>query len=374
MDHIRQRIRSAGPKKILACDGGGIRGLLSMEVLVFMEELLRKELGAGEEFVLGDYFGFVAGTSTGAIIAACVALRMPAKTIRQFYLDSGKAMFDRASILKRLKYKFEDDKLADKLKETFGRDATLGSEKLKSVLMMVTRNVSTDSPWPLSNNPFAKYNADTRTDCNLKLPLWQLVRASTAAPTYFPPEVVQIGQHKFVFVDGGVTPYNNPAFLAFLSATSEPFGMNWNTGEKDLLVVSVGTGSSANARADLDPDRMNVLYNASTIPGALMYGALNEQDLLCRAFGKCLAGDAIDREWGDMIGKRGPVNPKLFTYMRYNVDLSRKGLDELGLKHIDPEHIQLLDSVQYMDELRTVGQALAENRVKREHFADFLTR
>src|ERR1043165_1169160 len=97
---LKQRIRAERSKKILACDGGGIRGLLSMEVLVYMEDLLRKELKAGDDFVLGDYFDFVAGTSTGAIIAACVALRMPAKKIRQFYLDSGKAMFDRASLLK----------------------------------------------------------------------------------------------------------------------------------------------------------------------------------------------------------------------------------------------------------------------------------
>ena len=56
--------------------------------------------------------------------------------------------------------------------------------------MMVMRNHSTDSPWPVSNNPYAKYNDRSRDDCNLDLPLWQLVRASTAAPTYFPPEVV----------------------------------------------------------------------------------------------------------------------------------------------------------------------------------------
>jgi uncharacterized protein len=52
------------------------------------------------------------------------------------------------------------------------------------------RNVTTDSPWPVTNNPYAKYNARNRADRNLDLPLWQLVRASTAAPVYFPPEVV----------------------------------------------------------------------------------------------------------------------------------------------------------------------------------------
>ena len=73
------------------------------------------------------------------------------------------------------------------------------------------------------------------------------------------------------------------------------------------------------------------LYNATSIPSALMFAALNEQDFLCRVFGKCLAGDPLDREVGDMIGKRGPVQPKLFTYLRYNAELTRAGLDELGL-------------------------------------------
>ena len=77
------------------------------------------------------------------------------------------------------------------MQEVFGRDTTLGSDKLKTVLMMVMRNATTDSPWPVSNNPFAKYNqrvrddGSSRDDCNLDIPLWQLVRASTAAPVYF---------------------------------------------------------------------------------------------------------------------------------------------------------------------------------------------
>jgi uncharacterized protein len=377
---VKDRVLSKGPKKILTLDGGGIRGLITVEVLIKIERLLRDRAGPGSQMVLADYFDFVAGTSTGAIIAAGIALGMPAEKIRDFYLDSGKEMFDRANILKRLRYKFEDDKLANQLKTVFGADTLLGSDKLRCVLMMVTRNVSTDSPWPISNNPFALYNATTRDDCNLKLPLWQLVRASTAAPTYFPPEVVAVGARKFVFVDGGVTPYNNPAFLAFLMATSQPYKMGWQTGESDMLVISIGTGSSANANVNLDPDRMHLLYNATSIPGALMYGALNEQDMLCRVFGKCLAGDSIDREFKDgigtdpvseLIGTLGPVNPKLFTYARYNVDLTYEGLEAIGVEGVDPERIQLLDSVQYMDDLQKVGAALAEKRVTREHFAAF---
>ena len=102
-------------------------------------------------------------------------------------------MFDQASLLRRFRYKFEDENLAAMLQEVIGAETTLGSDRLQTLLMVVLRNATTDSPWPVSNNPYAKYNDPARPDCNLDLPLWQLVRASTAAPTYFPPEVVQIG-------------------------------------------------------------------------------------------------------------------------------------------------------------------------------------
>ncbi|MGH7930126.1 MAG: patatin-like phospholipase family protein, partial [Candidatus Binatia bacterium] len=195
--------------------------------------------------------------------------------------------------------------------------------------------------------------------------------ASTAAPTYFPPEIVKVGSKDFIFVDGGVTMYNNPAFQAFLMATVEPFNVNWPAGEDKLLVVSVGTGTSPYANADLRPDEMNVLYNATSIPSALMFAALNEQDFLCRVFGKCLAGDPLDREVGDMITKNGPVQPKLFTYLRYNAELTREGLNSMGLNDIEPAKVQQLDSIEFIADLQRVGRAVAEQKVKAEHFAGF---
>jgi hypothetical protein len=179
--------------------------------------------------------------------------------------------------------------------------------------MMVLRNATTDSPWPLTNNPAAKYNDGTRPGCNLKLPLWQLVRASTAAPTYFPPEVIHV-DHDFVFVHGGVTMYNNLAFQHFLMVTSEPYHLLWPTGEEKILLVSVGTGACANANSNLSPEEMNLIYNAGTIRSALIAAALHEQDFVCRIFGKCLAGDLLDREIGTVIGQGIPNVPKLFTY------------------------------------------------------------
>jgi hypothetical protein len=145
------------------------------------------------------------------------------------------------------------------------------------------------------------------------------------------------------------------------------------TGTDKLLVLSVGTGAAADANAELAPDRMNLLFNAGRIPSALMYAALTEQDVLCRVFGDCLMGDVIDSELKDLIGEggRGPVERKLFTYVRYTADLSRKGLDDLGLGHARPEEVQKLDSVDAIPQMREVGRAVAARKVHAEHFARF---
>src|SRR5438132_2896504 len=367
---LMAKIQAGSRKKILALDGGGIRGILTVEILARIEELLRQKSGCGQDFVLADYFDFFAGTSTGAIVAACLSWGMTVDRIRNFYLQNGTEMFDKASLLDRYyRHKFQSEKLSARLQAEFGAETTLGSDKLKTLLMMVLRNASTDSPWPVSNNPAAKYNNCTRPDCNLNLPLWQLVRASTAAPTYFPPEIVKVGQKEFIFVDGGITMYNNPSFQAFLMATVEPYNLNWPSGENEMLIVSIGTGTSPYANADLQPDEMNVLYNATSIPSALMFAALNEQDFLCRVFGRCLAGDPLDREVGDMIGKRGPLQPKLFTYLRYNAELTRAGLNELDLTDVEPMHVQQLDSVKFVGDLQRVGKRMAERKIKADHFA-----
>src|SRR5437588_4134025 len=170
--------------------------------------------------------------------------------------------------------------------------------------MLVLRNHSSDSPWPLSNNPNAKYNKPGRKDCNLNLPLWQLVRASTAAPTYFRSERIIVGKTPFDFMDGGVTMYNNPAFQLFLMATIEPYNLCWLVGEANMLMISIGSGTSPSEKAKMNTNQMHLLFNAKSIPSALMYAALNEQDLLCRVFGKCLFGAPLDREIGDLIGNK----------------------------------------------------------------------
>lgn len=390
-EQVLARMKSTGPKKILACDGGGILGLMSVEILAKLEADLRIRF-AKPDLVLADYFDFVCGTSTGAIIASCISTGMSTEQIRKFYTDSGKQMFDKASLLKRLKYSYNDEPLAKKLREELDKalhhtasaaapNALLGDAGIRTLLMMVMRNVNTDSPWPVTNNPLAKYNDEARLDCNLRLPLWQLVRASTAAPVFFPPEVVTFGEgtakpYEFVFVDGGVTTYNNPAFLAFQMVTAAPYKISWPTGDDRLLIVSVGTGSAAKARPDVDADDLWLLDNAKNLPGALMNAASAGWDMACRVIGDCRFGPKIDREIEDLVPCEAclitSTVPKQFAYVRYDPDVSQEGLNALGLPEIKAEKVQVMDSVKHMPEIQRVGVTYAARNVTLKHLRGFV--
>lgn len=359
--------------RLLALDGGGIRGVLTLEVLAQMEQKLQAELDRGDDFVLGDWFDYIGGTSTGAIIAAGLARGMRVSEIQDLYDDLGPKMFKKPLPPRRLWFKYRSEPLAAELKRVFGADTKFGDESLRALLMMVMRNADTDSPWTLSNNPNAKYNTPpSRPGNNLLLPLWQLVRASTAAPVFFAPEVVKVGGQTFKFVDGGVTAYNNPAFQLFLMATMDAYKLGWATGVDKLLLVSVGTGFNPKAEENLKLSKMHVLYNAASLPAILMLAAAVQQDLLCRVFGECLVGEWIDREVGELRPERGALDPKLFTYMRYNAELSHEGLERLELGHIDHDAVSRLDSVKHADDLRAIGRAVGERYLEIEHYRPFL--
>jgi uncharacterized protein len=378
---LADRYENSRKRKMLSLDGGGIRGVLTLEILLEMENQLKAALKTTDDFRLSDYFDYIGGTSTGAIIAAGLSLGMSVKQLLEFYEDKGEAMFDKAFLLKRVKYFYNEGPLVRELKNTFGTgDIDLKSGVFKTLLLVVTMNRSTDSPWPISNNPNGKYNEHSRADCNLRIPLYQLVRASTAAPAYFRPETLQWDaknpEKTFVFVDGGVTPYNNPAFLMYRMATQKPYGLNWQTGERELLVVSVGTGSAPSPGV-----YDNLLETLKELPNNLMYSMQVDQDINCRTVGRCLFGAHIDRELGDMIplDNNDRILPlesdakRHFSYIRYNADLTEAGLKELNLTHIDSDNVRQMDSVTYMPQLREVGRAVGKRQVLvKDHFRFFL--
>ena len=378
---LQERYETKRQRKILALDGGGIRGVITLEILAEIEAQLKQKLQRGDDFRLSDYFDYIGGTSTGAIIAAGLSIGMKVQELLDFYLQKGKDMFDKNFLLKQWKALYEAGPLITMLKETFGADTDLDitKGKFRCLLMVCTMNRSTDSPWPISNNPLAKYNSKDRPDNNTKIKLYQLVRASTAAPVYFPPETLQWDandpEKTFVFVDGGVTPYNNPAFLLYKMATQPAYNLEWEIGEDKLLVVSVGTGTAESPGA-----YRNLVHTLKGLPDNLMRAMQVDQDINCRTVGRCTFGAPIDKELSHMIPmdkegnmlELGQDTKRHFLYMRYNADLSEEGLNELGLHGIESDHVREMDSVKYLPDLQAVGKAVAAKQVSMSHFGSFV--
>lgn len=252
--HLRERFNRPGPKRILALDGGGSRGLLSLGVLAQLERHLAERSGQGDAFRLAHYFDLIGGTSTGAIIATTLALEWRVRDVVDLYFKLLPAIFARPQVpgpLRVLIPAFKNKALTQALQEHLG-DRQLNSEDLKTGLAIHAKRIDSGSAWILVNNPdWCYFNSKSGSDgiANSDFYLRDLVQSSAAAPTYFADVRVPIARDKrgnvsgyAHFFDGGVSPNNNPALQLLLTVTEPAFGFNWQTGEDKLLIWSVGTG------------------------------------------------------------------------------------------------------------------------------------
>jgi patatin-like phospholipase/acyl hydrolase len=181
-----------GPKRILALDGGGIRGILTLGYLKRLEDILRARYGNDPDFTLSDYFDLIGGTSTGSIIATGLALGFSVEKLQSIYRTLAGEVFKKPLLsLGLFSAKFPEEPLIEALTENFS-DHTLGSDQLKTGLMIMTKRFDTGSPWVIHNNPRSKYfdppTGEQKALANRHFKLRQVVRASTAAPHYFQPE------------------------------------------------------------------------------------------------------------------------------------------------------------------------------------------
>ena len=97
---LQQHLEPGGTKRILALDGGGIRGALTLGYLQRIEDVLKEQSDNKENFRLSDYFDLIGGTSTGAIIASCLAIGMKVSQITDLYMKlGGKNIFQKAVLV-----------------------------------------------------------------------------------------------------------------------------------------------------------------------------------------------------------------------------------------------------------------------------------
>lgn len=350
-----------------------MRGMFALKVLGRIEQLLR-EKHQNDQLVLSEFFDYVAGTSTGGIIATGISLGLSIQELEAFYQFQAPLMFRKTSnIVKRIFYsKYDYEPLTAKIKEIVGAKTELGDSRLKTLLMLVLMNASTASPWPVSSNPRAMYNDTALGEhSNLKLPLWQLVRATTAAPYFFEPEIINIGDKRFVFYDGALTSLNNPAFKLLQMATSPAYRLGWPTGKENILLVSVGTGLVPREVKHIrlrDKQFGSLLLNSME---ALMYSASTETDLLCRSVSHVVAGEPVDSEVGDFIATPAIGNTPLCTYARFNAVLNPRGLARYGCEDLLKRTQFALDDTASIEACAMLGTAVAQAQVQPALFNGF---
>jgi len=371
-----QHLKGPGPKRILALDGGGLRGYLTLQFLEVIEELLRRRSKTPDAFRLCDYFDLIGGTSTGSIIAAALACGYAVKDLEILYKKLGDAVFNPGIFGKEyfapgvLAPKFDSNRVQKSLDENLGADVTLDSDKIRTGLMIMVKRLDTGSPWPLHNHPDGKYAAQDG-----KLLLTHVVRASTAAPTYFRPELLDIRARdgtviSGAFVDGGVSPYNDPALQMLMVCALHGHGFHWQTGADDLLVISVGTGTF---RKTTPADKISGMVAAQggiVALAALMDDCARMNHAMMQWLTLNMTPWAIDRAMGDMqLDSRN--GPKLARFARYDVLLEPAWLrDNLQEAHTlsELEALAQMDKTENMEPLGKLGRKAAARQVLEDHF------
>ncbi|MBE8190515.1 MAG: patatin [Candidatus Thioglobus sp.] len=227
--------------RILSIDGGGVRGIVAATILAHLETKLQK-LSSNPEVRLVDYFDLFAGTSTGAMIVASLLSpdkngrpKYTAAEIIKLYLKDSETIFKSsfiqgiksASGLLDVKYNAEGIELI--CEQYFG---AIELKQLLKPCLIPAYNLT-------SGNSYFFRQHLAKTDENHNYLLKDIIRATTSAPTYFPPAQIQNikNTNKSCFVDGGIFAVN-PA----LSAYAEFRRLNNKLSSENTLVLSLGTG------------------------------------------------------------------------------------------------------------------------------------
>jgi hypothetical protein len=207
----RRETLSGEPFRILCLDGGGVRGAFTAAVLARWEE-------SGKKVV--DHFDLIAGTSTGGILAIGLGLGLPAQSLLEFYRNNGEVIFPMTSLSERVRRKllqvfqpkfepYELDRLLCEAYDSSG-EATLAEAKTRLLITSYNMTANAVKLYRTPHYPGLRQSASPRAV--------SVGRATSAAPTYFPPAVVEetIASHEAV--DGGVWA-NCPAMAAIGEAS-----------------------------------------------------------------------------------------------------------------------------------------------------------
>ncbi|WKD85231.1 Putative sporulation hydrolase CotR [Polaribacter huanghezhanensis] len=231
--------------RILSIDGGGIRGILPGIVLTQIEQKLQKRTG-DPNVKLSDMFDFMAGTSTGGILALAYLTpneenrpKLTAQEAVNIYLNRGNEIFNVSNWQKIKSGKGITDEKYNASELEGALDDTFEELKLSNLLkpcIISSYDIRNGKPH------FFKQHKSNNEIYNFKIK--DVARATSAAPTYFQTALIknEIGT-PYPLIDGGVF-VNNPSLVAYSEVRSMNFENIENTpSAKNMMIVSIGTGS-----------------------------------------------------------------------------------------------------------------------------------
>jgi hypothetical protein len=276
---LDEHFAAHGPKRILALDGGGLPGLISLGCLERMERILRERHGNDPSFRLSHYFDLIAGTSSGAIIAAFLAQGLKVEEVIHHHQDLAESVA-----------RPEGRPLTSFLRQRLGPAGAIGDpDRLRTGLLVMGTQRDTGRSWPISNNPKGPcflHPPAGEGPPQRDLPLWQVVDASVST----------------AISTAAASLHNNPALQAYWLATLKGFGLRWPVGPGQLLIVSVGAGQVA-------PQ------------GGVEEGAVLVESLM-QGMGQCLTAPRwLDPGLGD-LSPHELVGAPRFSYARYDAQLA----------------------------------------------------
>jgi len=205
-------------RKILAIDGGGIKGVVPAAFIAGVEAALGGRLA--------DYFDLIAGTSTGGIIALGLGFGLSGAEILRFYDELGPAVFPAqcgGDFLRRLRgAKYDPAPLRRALEATFG-DQLLGTSGKRLVIPSLNLETGKVHIYKTAHHPKFEFDYKAR--------VVDVALATSVAPTFFPPHHSAEG---IPLIDGGMWA-NNPTGLAVVEALGV---LGWP--REELRVLSLG--------------------------------------------------------------------------------------------------------------------------------------
>jgi uncharacterized protein len=268
--------------RILSLDGGGIRGIIPATVLVYVEKKIQ-ELTGDPDARIADYFEIVVGTSTGAILGCFICMPnakdYPAERALKLYARHGREIFTEARRnswfgLRQLfnATRFSPDNLERLFKENFG---DVMFHDLRTHCIVTTYDIENCRAFFFNSREKKREDREKR-DFFIR----EVVRSTSAAPTYFPPIRVKTRHKKMMNIDGGVFA-NNPAMCAYAEVRTTQYdfildkeGNPRFPRVKDMMMLSLGTGALPMDLNNVDKsNRWGVIGWAKAAPEIMMDGA-----------------------------------------------------------------------------------------------------